>query len=111
MSDFRLIAVRQPVWHQGNSVAMECTRGGFFTAAERPSRRNISTLPIIGSIATDVMRSCAAAGKLPRGSHPPRLTPVLVVAATLTGCAGGGPIGLEAMMADHNANRRAPRRL
>jgi hypothetical protein len=34
-----------------------------------------------------------------------RLAPVLVVAATLTACARGGGIGLEAMLADHNCEQ------
>jgi hypothetical protein len=34
-----------------------------------------------------------------------RLAPVLVVAATLAGCARGGGIGLEAMVADHNCEQ------
>jgi hypothetical protein len=34
-----------------------------------------------------------------------RLTPVLLVAAPLAGCARGGGIGLEAMVADHNCEQ------
>ena len=33
------------------------------------------------------------------------LAPVLLLAATLTGCARGGGIGLEAMLADHNCEQ------
>jgi ABC-type hemin transport system ATPase subunit len=51
-------------------VQLECTGGGSFAAAERLSRRNISTLPITDSIALDVMRFCAAAGKLPARIGP-----------------------------------------
>jgi len=50
-----------------------------------------------------------AAGKLPARLGPAAswcvlrlLAPALLVAATLTGCARGGGIGLEAMLADHN---------
>jgi hypothetical protein len=53
-----------------------------------------------------------AAGKLPARFSTgtswcalQRLAPVFVVAATLTGCAGGGGIGLEAMVADHNCEQ------
>jgi hypothetical protein len=66
-------------------------------------------LPMMtGCIAIDVMRSCAAAGKLPARIGPQaagswrtlqRPTRVSVVAAKLTGCARGRGIGLEAMMA------------
>ena len=51
-----------------------------------------------------------AAGQLPGRLGPQaatwravqRLAPVLLVASVLAGCARGGGIGLEAMMADHN---------
>jgi hypothetical protein len=55
-----------------------------------------------------------SAGKLPARLGPQtaaswhalrRLTPVVLVAATLAGCARGGGIGLEAMLADHNCEQ------
>jgi hypothetical protein len=55
-----------------------------------------------------------AAGKLPARLGPQaagswrtlrRLAPALLVSASLTGCARGGGIGLEAMLADHNCEQ------
>jgi hypothetical protein len=60
------------------------------------------------------MRSCALRKSCARGSdrRQPgagaplrRLTPVLVMAAMLTGCARGDGIDLAAMMADHNCEQ------
>src|SRR5260370_30725548 len=55
-----------------------------------------------------------AAGKLPARLGPQvttwaaalrRIAPILLAAAALTGCARGGGIGLEAMLADHNCEQ------
>jgi hypothetical protein len=114
MSDSRLTAI-------SSRCDIKATVQRQSVHAVVPSRRakgraaeNISTPPIAVSIARDVMRSCALAGKRPARLGPRAaggwrtlrwLMPVLVAAAMLTRCARDGGIGLEAMMADHNCEQ------
>jgi hypothetical protein len=72
-------------------MTAECRRSGSFAAVERPSRRNISMRPTVGSTAPAAMRSCARGKAAREASHQVKLADL----ATDSACLGsrGGPRG------------------